>query len=101
MFATSWVPVGYVQLTVGGTVGGLSGTAGNIVIPSRATRILMGCETSNIRWRDDGGPLAAGVGMLLVAAQQPFDYSGSLSKLQFLSTGAPATLNVAYYAEAG
>lgn len=95
MFATSWVPVGYVQLTVGGTVGGLG------TIPAKATRILMGCDTVNIRWRDDGGPLGASVGMLLVATQQPFDYSGSLSKLQFLSTGAPATLNVAYYAEAG
>jgi hypothetical protein len=84
-----------------GTVGGLTGTAGTFIIPAQANRILMVAETANIRWRDDGGPVSANTGMLMVASGVPFEYSGNLSKLQFLSTGASALLNVSYYLDAG
>lgn len=96
-----YVPLGYVQLTVGGTLGGLSGTAGQFVIPALANRILMNAETTNLRWRDDNGPLASGVGMLLPTGLAPFDYSGNLAALRFISTGAPGVLNVSYYRDVG
>ena len=102
MIGKSYVPAGYAQITVtSGTVGGLSGTAASLIIPSKANRILMVAETANIRWRDDGGPLSANVGMLLVTNAVPFEYTGTLSALQFLSTGASALLNVSYYFDAG
>jgi hypothetical protein len=96
-----YVPLGYVQLTVGGTIGGLSGTAGQFVIPALANRVLMSAETTNLRWRDDGGPLASGVGFLLSTGLAPFDYSGNLSNLRFISSGAAGILNVAYYRDVG
>ena len=101
MIGQSYVPLGYVQLTVGGTVGGLTGTAGTFIIPSQANRVLLVAETTNLRWRDDGGPLASGVGMLLVAGGIPFEYSGNLSKIQFISTGANGVLNGMYYLDVG
>lgn len=101
MLGHRYVPLGYVQLTVGGTVGGLTGTAGQFVIPALADRILISVEITNLRFRDDGGPLASGVGFLLVAATAPFDYSGNLANLRFISTGANGVLNVAYYRDVG
>jgi len=102
MIGQSYVPLGYAQITVTtGTVGGLTGTAGTFIIPAQANRILMVAETTNIRWRDDSGPLAATVGMLMATGAAPFEYSGNLTKLQFLSTGANALLNVSYYLDVG
>lgn len=100
MIGTRYVPVGYVQFTAGGTAGGIASLSGTI-LPGRATRALMQCETTNVRWRDDGGPLTTNVGMLLIAGLGPFDYSGNLAALQFLSTGAPAIVDVTLYQDVG
>jgi hypothetical protein len=97
-----YVPLGYVQLTVGGTIGGLTGTAGQFVIPAQANRIFISAETTALRWRDDGGPLASGVGFLLNTGLAPWEYPGSnLSALRFISSGAPGVLNVVYYFDPG
>ena len=96
-----YVPLGYTQITVGGTIGGLSGSAGQFVIPAQANRILVSAETTLLRWRDDGGPLASGVGFPLPTGLAPFEYSGNLAALKFISTGAPGVLNVAYYFDPG
>lgn len=101
MIGQSYLPLGFVTFAVGGTVGGLTGTTGSLIIPAKANRVLLQCETTNLRWRDDGGPLASGVGMLLVAGGTPFEYSGNLSKIQFLSTGANGVLNGMYYLDVG
>lgn len=102
MYANSWIPLGFNQITVAGTVAGLSGTAGEFIIPSKANRILMSAETVALRWRDDNVVPTANVGMLLPTGLAPFDYSGSLTALKFRSsTGAAGLLTVLYYFDPG
>ncbi len=97
-----YVPLGYNQFAVGGTITSLTGTVGQFIIPAQANRVLMSAETAALRWRDDNGPLAATVGFLLPVSLSPFDYSGNLASLRFISsTGAPGVLNVAYYRDVG
>jgi hypothetical protein len=101
MEGRGYISLGYNQLTVGGTIGGLSGSAGQFVVPAQANRILISAETVNLRWRDDGGTITSAIGFLLPTGLAPFEYSGNLAALKFLSTGAPGILNVGYYFDPG
>ena len=91
-----YIPVGYQQLTVGGTVVSLT-------VPAGAVLAIFNTETTALRWRDDGGNLAATFGMPLpITGTGPlFEYSGNLAAIQFLSSGAAGTLNVSYYKISG
>jgi hypothetical protein len=52
--------------------------------------------TQGVRWRDDGTPPTASIGMPLLAGVT-LQYDGDLSKIQFIELLASAELNVTYY----
>lgn len=53
--------------------------------------------TDSVRWRDDGTSPTSTVGMLLGAGQE-LDYSGDLTKIQFIiSAGSASILNISFY----
>jgi hypothetical protein len=54
-------------------------------------------ETQAVRYRDDGTPPTATVGMP-VAVGTTLRYDGDLSKIQFIEQTASAKLNIVYYA---
>lgn len=87
-------PVGYQQITT------LSAAVGLTLPTSAEGKKVRGCwlqaETQNVRWRDDGTDPVAGVGMILIAGQEPFFYSGKLSAIKFIEAAASAKLNVWY-----
>lgn len=87
------VPLGYCQLTSIASATALSSCSGGI--PAGATMIALGADTANVRYRDDGTAPTSSVGMVLVFGQNPILYSGTLSKLQFIS--ATGVLNVSFY----
>lgn len=88
----SVVPLGYCQLSPTAATP-LSTCSGGI--PATANMIMMSADTANIRWRDDGISPTSTTGVALVFGQQPFLYSGTISKLQFIS--ATGVLNVLFY----
>lgn len=57
---------------------------------------LITAESQAVRWRDDGKPPTASVGMPL-AAGVTLQYDGDLSIVRFIQQGAGAKLNVSYY----
>ncbi len=65
-------------------------------IPAGASTAEFIVESQGIRYRDDGTAPTATVGMP-VAAGVSFQYSGTLSTLQFIEQTASAKLNVSYY----
>lgn len=83
------IPVGYQQDTD-------QDPAINLTVPTNARVAIIQAETADVRWRDDGIPPTATVGMLL-AAGDSFLYTGDLTKIQFFETGATSILNVSYY----
>lgn len=88
----SVVPLGYCQLTPTSATA-LSACSGGI--PATANMIMMTADTATVRWRDDGTAPTTTTGLTLIFAQQPFLYTGTLSKLQFIS--ATGILNVSFY----
>src|SRR5258706_4123756 len=85
----AWVPLGYQQIT------GAPMTAGTgLTVPAGATMALISVSGATVRWRDDGTAPTASIGMPVTASQE-FQYSGNLSKIQFIGTGA--TLDISYY----
>lgn len=54
------------------------------------------CETTNVRWRDDGIDPTPTVGTPL-AAGAAFDYDGPPQSIKFISTGSAATVHANYY----
>lgn len=93
----AWKPIGYTQITVGGAAVGLgSGSLG--AIPVDTIMALIEVEAAAIRWRDDGTPPTANVGMPLYPNQE-FQYSvaGGFSQIQFIAQSGTATLNVTFY----
>ena len=85
----AWVPLGYQQIT------GAPMTAGTgLTVPAGATMALISVSGATMRWRDDGTAPTASVGMPVVAGQE-FQYSGNLSKIQVIGSGA--TLDISYY----
>lgn len=90
-FAT---PLGFCQLSpVSATA--LASCNSGAGIPSGANAISMQAATAAASYRDDGTAPTSSVGMQLPAGQLPIWYSGTLSKLQFIS--ATGTVNVLFY----
>ena len=90
-----YTPLGYQQITPvpAGTT---------LTIPTgTAPRIVEICvETNNVRYRDDGTAPTTTVGIpVVVTSTVPtcFQYSGSLTAIQFTQVTSPATLDVSYY----
>ena len=90
-------PLGYCQLSAATLVAAtlLSSCSGGI--PTGANMILLGAEAQSVRWRDDGVAPTTAIGMVIISTQQPFLYSGTLSKLQFINATAGSILNVSFY----
>jgi hypothetical protein len=65
--------------------------------PNGATAVLLGADTQSARFRDDGGAPTASAGMLIVATQQPYFFTGTVRQLQFISATAGSILNAAFY----
>lgn len=82
-------PVGYEQVT------GLT-AAKTLTVPDKTRGAWLQAETQNVRWRDDGTSPTASVGMILVAGDDPWFYSGKLSDIEFIEATATAKLNVWY-----
>lgn len=89
----SLVPKGYLKY-VAGTID----SAKNVDFPPGATRVLLRCETQSVRWRDDGVDPTAAIGMLMLAADAPFLYTGNPSQLKVMSASAGAILHCVFYA---
>lgn len=75
-----------------------SASAVSLTVPT-AARIAEICnETANARYRDDGTAPTTSTGMLIAAgAGVCFQYSGSLTAIQFIAVNTPTTLDVSYY----
>lgn len=83
-------PKGYQQIT------SLSAaTALTVPDPDSAYAVII-AEAQSVRWRDDGIPPTASVGMLLPAGSV-MTYDGPLDRIRFIETTAGATLSVSYY----
>ncbi|KEA07121.1 hypothetical protein [Rhizobium rhizogenes] len=94
MFAQQFAALGYQQIT------SLS-SATPLTVPAGANFAVVAADTAAVRWRDDGAAPTASVGMHLSNTGEPLQYSGPLSKIQFIAeTGSPV-LNVSYYRIAG
>lgn len=95
-----FVPLSYCRLTVdtAATFSSCPATALNSAggIPKGATRAYITTETQAVRYRDDGTAPTATIGMPLAVAQT-LVYSGTLSKIQFISQTAGAVVNVLFY----
>jgi hypothetical protein len=85
------VPLGFQQLSTA-----LSAAVG-LTVPTGARGALIVVETANVRWRDDGTNPTSAIGMLLVAAGDPFYYSGNLSALKFIAASGSPVMDVSYY----
>lgn len=83
-------PLGYQQITS-------LGTATSLTVPTGANKAVIRNETQNVRYRDDGTSPTASVGQLMLAADLPLVYSGTLSNLKFIETTGGAKLNILYY----
>jgi len=93
-------PLGHQQLTttlsaaVGLTVP--ANAIANGVTKAGARLALIRCETTSVRWRDDGTAPTTSVGMLLDVGETLW-YNGDIQLLRFIRTAAGAVLDVAYY----
>ncbi len=91
--AVRYMPLGYQQITD-------VGAAAALTVPPGANVAVIVAEAQDVRWRDDGTPPTAAIGMALVKGVE-LQYSGDLSRIQFIEAAAGAVLNVAYYRIAG
>lgn len=83
--------MGYEQIT------GLS-TAQQLVIPPGSIVALVEAEAQAVRWRDDGTPPTATVGMpIAVGGSMTFFGASQLMGLEFIEQTSGAKLNVSYY----
>jgi hypothetical protein len=75
-----------------------SASAVSLTVPT-AARIAEICnETANARYRDDGTAPTTSAGTLIGAgASVCFQYSGSLTAIQFIAVNTSTTLDVSYY----
>jgi len=65
--------------------------------PNGATAVLLDADTQSARWRDDNGAPTATSGILLVATQQPFLFTGTIRQMQFISATTGSILNASFY----
>lgn len=89
--ATRYVPLGYVQLTTT-----IASAAAALTVPAGANMVLLQAETQAVRFRDDGTAPTASVGML-VPVGVAFQYTGTLTALQFIAATSGAILDVSFY----
>jgi hypothetical protein len=98
MISQSYVPVGYQQVGSGALA-----SAAPLAVPATANFCIISVDgsSSGVRWRDDGTLPTATTGILIDAGSAPFEYSGDLRAIQFITAAGGPILNVAYYKLAG
>jgi hypothetical protein len=82
---------GYEQVTALSTVKSL--TSPNL---GTGEGVLLQAEGQDIRWRDDGTPPTAAIGMILKVGTT-FEFRGNASQLRFIEATAGAKLNAYYF----
>ena len=88
VYDAQYAPAGFQRITVL-----TSSTA--LTVPATSKLALIQAETQNVRWRDDGTPPTAAIGMLLETGQI-LVYNGDLAAIRFIETTASASLNITY-----
>jgi hypothetical protein len=88
------VPLGFQQIT------SLS-SAKSLTVPVGAKYCLLSVDSAPVRWRDDGTAPTATVGVEIINGQQPFEYWGTLSAIEFIAASGSPVLNVSFYSIAG
>lgn len=87
----SYQPLGYQQISS-------LGNPVSLTLPNNnATTALISVSGAGVRYRDDGVPPTALLGMPLTSGQA-FQYTGDLTKIQFIQISAGAILDILYYA---
>lgn len=87
------VSLGYQQLPCN--------TAQPLTVPADAQVALIRAEAQALRWRDDGTAPTATVGVPMLVADAPLEFSGNLAALQVIAQVAGGIANIAYYKIAG
>jgi hypothetical protein len=91
------VPLGYQKIAAATLV-----AATPLTVPTGATVAIIRVTAAPVRWRDDGTAPTATDGIPLADTDTvPFEYWGSLSKIQFILQSGSPILNVSYYGIAG
>jgi len=71
--------------------------AAPLLLTSATGAVLSQAETADVRYRDDGGAPAAGVGNIVVHGIPGIFFTGTLSKLQFIALSGSPLLNIGFY----
>lgn len=87
--APIYTPLGYQQIS--------GPSNATLSVPTGARRAVVQAEAQGVRWRDDGTPPTATVGMTIATGGE-LRYDGNLAAIRFTQLAATAILNVAYYA---
>lgn len=69
---------------------------GALTVPGQARMMLVQAEGANVRWRDDGTPPTAAIGMLLQDGET-ISYTADLESFRAVVVAGVASLNVSYY----
>jgi hypothetical protein len=93
MQTVQYVPRGYQQVTATASSQGLT-------VPAGATVALITVSTAAIRWRDDGTPPTAAIGVPIAIAGT-LEYWGTLSAFKFIAQSGSPVLDISYYSIAG
>ncbi len=83
-------PKGYQQITS-------LASSQTLTVPSGAVIALIRANTQAVRWRDDGTPPTASIGVPLPAGET-LQYEGDLAAIRFIEQTASAALDISYYA---
>ena len=87
-------PLGYEQITSINLA-----SPHRLNVPTGATLAIIDIEGSAavVRWRDDGVPPTATVGMPYAVGDPPMVYSAAITAIEFITSAGSPTLNVTYY----
>ena len=97
------VPMGHIQYTSTNVATGAGAfNLTRATIPTSASRtkadfVVIQCEGSYVRWRDDGVAPTTSVGMLINTGDILI-YSGNLDNLQLIRSDTSVKLNLAFFA---
>jgi hypothetical protein len=83
--------LGYTQVTV------LTSAVGVGTIPAGTENVLLQAETQDVRYRDDGTPPTAAIGMILAAKTMYSFTVAEIARMSFIESAATAKLNISFY----
>jgi hypothetical protein len=106
MISQACTPLGFVTVAVtpttavGFTNGIVAGTT-TFTIPAGANLAVLVALTGGCMWRDDGTAPTPTAGMPMLVSQPPFEYSGDLKAIQFISVSGTVAVEGAFFKVAG